>query len=285
MIILLLFIYRYGFVHFENESEKEVFFNYVKDHPLRGPRGKILNFNRARTKAVHNRDEDVNRGTAIIAGGPVATPNPNATQATPNSNAVATAATPNPNATPATPNPNSNAVTAAATPNANPNAVTDSQPQQHQTQTQTQSQPQQYQTQTQTQAQTQSQSQSQQLQAQAQTQSQPLPYPQYNIFESSDQFIIYVEACGVARNTIEIEVNKFDAQRIYIKFNYDQDIEDGLHCLKRSFFVPKDEIKMLIQLPKSFDPDKDAKVELLCGMIKISLGKLEKPITKKFKIY
>jgi len=36
--------------------------------------------------------------------------------------------------------------------------------------------------------------------------------------------------------------------------------------------------------PKSFDPDKDAKVELLCGMIKISLGKLEKPITKKFKI-
>ncbi|PKY63115.1 hypothetical protein RhiirA4_491027, partial [Rhizophagus irregularis] len=137
----------------------------------------------------------------------------------------------------------------------------------------------------QTQAQTQSQSQSQQLQAQAQTQSQPLPYPQYNIFESSDQFIIYVEACGVARNTIEIEVNKFDAQRIYIKFNYDQDIEDGLHCLKRSFFVPKDEIKMLIQLPKSFDPDKDAKVELLCGMIKISLGKLEKPITKKFKIY
>ncbi|GET52973.1 hypothetical protein GLOIN_2v1814034 [Rhizophagus irregularis DAOM 181602=DAOM 197198] len=162
---------------------------------------------------------------------------------------------------------------------------TQSQPQQHQTQTQTQSQPQQHQTQTQTQAQTQSQSQSQQLQAQAQTQSQPLPYPQYNIFESSDQFIIYVEACGVARNTIEIEVNKFDAQRIYIKFNYDQDIEDGLHCLKRSFFVPKDEIKMLIQLPKSFDPDKDAKVELLCGMIKISLGKLEKLITKKFKIY
>ncbi|GET52972.1 hypothetical protein GLOIN_2v1474512 [Rhizophagus irregularis DAOM 181602=DAOM 197198] len=166
------------------------------------------------------------RGTAIIAGGPVATPNPNAT--------------------PATPNPNSNAVTAAATPNANPNAVT----------------------------------------AAATPNANPNASPNaYNIFESSDQFIIYVEACGVARNTIEIEVNKFDAQRIYIKFNYDQDIEDGLHCLKRSFFVPKDEIKMLIQLPKSFDPDKDAKVELLCGMIKISLGKLEKLITKKFKIY
>jgi hypothetical protein len=30
--------------------------------------------------------------------------------------------------------------------------------------------------------------------------------------------------------------------------------------------------------------DKDVKVKLLCKMIKISLGKLEKPITKKFKI-
>ncbi|CAB5371214.1 unnamed protein product [Rhizophagus irregularis] len=124
-----------------------------------------------------------------------------------------------------------------------------------------------------------------QAQTQLQPQSPSLPYSQYNIFESSEQLIIYVEACGVSRNTIEIEVNKFDAQRIYIKFNYDQDIEDGLQCLKRSFFVPKDKIKMLIQLPKSFDPDKDAKVELLCGMIKILLGKLEKPITKKFKIY
>lgn len=38
---------------------KKFFFNYVKDHPFRESRGKILNFNRARTKPVHNKDEDV----------------------------------------------------------------------------------------------------------------------------------------------------------------------------------------------------------------------------------
>ena len=42
--------YSYGFVHFENISDKVAFFNFMNDKPLRGPNNKIYIFKESRTK-------------------------------------------------------------------------------------------------------------------------------------------------------------------------------------------------------------------------------------------
>ncbi|CAG8731750.1 4342_t:CDS:2 [Rhizophagus irregularis] len=210
----------FGFVHFENEVERDNFFNYVKEQSFTGSRGKILNFNRAKAKKVHYRDDDIE---------------------------------------------------------VQPLLHIPSQSQSETLQSQT-SQSQTSQMQLQLQLQTSQTSQSQTSQSQLQTS------PQYNIFESSDELIVYIQAITVEKNSIEIETNNFEARNIYVKFKYNQEIEAGLQCKKGSFHILKDEIEISIHLPKRFDPEKETKVELLCGIIKISLGKLEKPIIKKYKI-
>ncbi|POG61478.1 hypothetical protein GLOIN_2v1814034 [Rhizophagus irregularis DAOM 181602=DAOM 197198] len=178
----------FGFVHFENEVERDNFFNYVKEQSFTGSRGKILNFNRAKAKKVHYRDDDIE---------------------------------------------------------VQPLLHIPSQSQSETLQSQT-SQSQTSQMQLQLQLQTSQTSQSQTSQSQLQTS------PQYNIFESSDELIVYIQAITVEKNSIEIETNNFEARNIYVKFKYNQEIEAGLQCKKGSFHILKDEIEISIHLPKRY---------------------------------
>ncbi|RGB29693.1 hypothetical protein C1646_766264 [Rhizophagus diaphanus] len=243
----------FEFVHFESEIERDDFFNYIKERSFTGLHGKTLNFNRAKAKNVHYKDDDITSVIAHAIGNltvtnfavtnlavtnlavAVAVAVANLTVAVANLTvAVAnlTVAVRNlANLTVAVANFTNFAVTnltvAVAVTNlavANPNA----------------------------------------------SQTSPVT-PQYNIFELSNELIVYIQAIAIEKNSIEIEVNNFEASHIYVKFKYSQDIETGLQCKKRSFHIPEDEIKILIHLLKMFDLEKDMKVELLCGIIKISL--------------
>ncbi|RIA96120.1 hypothetical protein C1645_872269 [Glomus cerebriforme] len=105
----------------------------------------------------------------------------------------------------------------------------------------------------------------------------------YNLFETSDKFIIYLQIPGVKKEDFNIGLSLCNTNIVYFKFKYDI-IEEFGNCLKRNFCFPKDEVFLKLDLPKYINPDEEATVEFMKGIAMIVLTKVIDVKLKRLRI-